>query len=731
MLPPFRPRLALLAAGACLAVIAFAARAQSLVVNGDFSRGGDPPSGWVKEPEAAPKGSVAVGRGVLELSPNARNTPSQKPFGIGQAIDGATLRGQSLAVSARLGLRAPATGAVVGLHALRADGSEIGKVHLRRSNPGDGLETVTGTLDIPANETPKLLILFAVAEGLGGSTSFGEIAVTPQRAAGAPPPARAGTAPPVMPPARTGSPPAPPAPSAAGAFAARVSVDAGARGRTIPRALYGVNIEWWRNANGVWDERGDRFDPRALELTKALGTSVIRFPGGYLGDMYEWRDGVGPRASRRPIATNIKNREKETPRFATDELVEFAGTVGADLMLQANLGTGTAKTAADWVAYMRQLRERNPRAARVDWWEMGNELYHKDDASGASMTPEAYADKVLAFAREMKAADPTIRIGAIGMENYPLFPFNSYRNWNEIVLKRTGGQIDFFAVHNGYAPVAPDDGANPRDVYRALWAAPLMVADNLRKVAEQIRRNVPPERAAGIGIAVTEWAPLFHVAPSSAWIDHSKTLGSALYVADVLRVFVQDERTVAATFFKLNEASFLGLFGSRRGEWIPNASYYAFQLFTRHFGTTLVGSRAEAPTYDSVRAGIVPAMQRVPTLESVASVSEDGRRLFVMLINKSIDQAADVAIDLRGFEPSGGVAHLLTGASPDSNTGTQLPSILGLRWAKQVNVDPSARHFDRGAPTEVSLTATPLPKLGRSFTYRLPPHSAASLELRR
>ncbi len=727
---PFRTRVALIAAGTCLALLGLAARAQSLVVNGDFSRGGDPPSGWVKEPEAAAKGSVAVRGGVLELSPNSRNTPSHKPLGIGQAIEGAALQGQTLAVSARLGLRGPATGAVVGVHALRADGSEIAKVHLRRSNPGDALETVSGVLQVPASETPRLLILFAVAEGLGGGASFADIAVVPQRAA-SPPTARSGSSPPVMPPGRTGSTAAPPPASAVSAFAARVSVDAGARGRTIPRALYGVNIEWWRNANGVWDERGERFDPKALELTKALGTSVIRFPGGYLGDMYEWRDGVGPRAGRRPIATNIKNREKEVPRFATDELVEFAGAVGADLMLQANLGTGTSKTAADWVAYMRQLRERNPRAARVDWWEMGNELYHKDDASGASMAPEAYADKVLAFAREMKAADPSIRIGAIGMENYPLFPFNSYRNWNEIVLKRTGGQIDFFAVHNGYAPVAPDDGANPRDVYRALWAAPLMVADNLRKVAEQIARNVPPERAAAIGIAVTEWAPLFHVTPSSAWIDHSKTLGSALYVADVLRVFVQDERTVAATFFKLNEASFLGLFGARRGEWIPNASYYAFQLFTRHFGTTLVGSRAEAPTYDSVRAGIVPAMQRVPTLESVASVSEDGRRLYVILINKSIDQAADVAIELRGFEPSEATAHLLTGASPDSNTGTQLPAVPGLRWAKQVNVDASARHFDRGAPGEVSLTATVLPKAGRTLTYRVPPHSAASLELRR
>lgn len=409
--------------------------------------------------------------------------------------------------------------------------------------------------------------------------------------------------------------------------------------------------------------------------------------------------------------------------------MQFAGAVGADLMLQANLGTGTAKMAADWVRYMNDQLRRNPNGPRVLWWEMGNELYHKGDASGGSLSPEAYADKLRAFAREMRAVDPTIRLGAIGMENYPTFPFNSYRDWNETVLKRAGGDIDFFAVHNAYAPVGPDDRANPLDVYRALWAAPLMVADNLRTVSEQIRRFAPSDRADRIRIAVTEWAPLFQVVPSSAWIDHSKTLGSALYVADVLRVFIQSDRVEVANFFKLNEPSFLGLIAARQGQWAPNASYYAFQLYTEHFGSTVVASRTEAPTYDSVKAGIVPAMKKVPLLESVASVSADGSRVFVMLINKSVDQPADVALNIGGSDVASGIAHLLTGASPDSNTGTELPKVPGIKWARQVNVDEKTRSFDRGAPSEVTYASSPLPRVGKAFTYRVPPHSVVSLEL--
>jgi len=706
-----------LLACAAIALGGAPAAAQNLVKNGDFARAGDPPPEWAKESEASRKGSVRISGGVLELAPNRSNTPSAKPLGLGQAIDASAMAGRILDVSANLGLRAPATGAVVGLHALRADGSEIGMVHLRQSDASGRLEPKSGTLAIPAGEKPKLLILFAVAEGVGGAALFGDIRVSLQAATAS----RADPAP------SAGSAPAPAGP----AYAAKVSVNAAARGRAIPRDLYGVNVEWWRNANGLWDPAGDRLGAEALKLSKGVRPGLIRFPGGYLGDIYDWRQAMGPRKDRRKIVTHPGNKDSEVPLFGTAELLDFARATGSDLMLQANLGTGDARMAAEWVRYMKGVAQKDPKAPRATWWELGNELYHSGDASGASLKPEAYADKYLAVARAMRAEDPSVRLGAIAMENYPLFPFNSHKNWNETVLRRAGGEIDFIALHNGYAPVAPGDRANPREVYRALLAAPAMVADNLRTVGEQIRRFAPRDRADRISIAVTEWAPLFHVTPASPWIDHSKTLGSALYVADILRVFIEDERVAAATFFKLSEPSFLGLFGMRRGEWIPNASYFAFQLYTEHFGTRVVATRRESPTYDSQQAGIVPAMKAIPLLESVASVSEDGERLYVVLINKSLEQAAEVSLSIQGFDPAGAKAHLLTGPSPDSNTGAELPRVPGLRWAAQVNVDPAARHFDRGSPAEVKLVTSPVPGAGRAFAYRLPPHSAASLELRK
>ena len=45
-----------------------------------------------------------------------------------------------------------------------------------------------------------------------------------------------------------------------------------------------------------------------------------------------------------------------------------------------------------------------------------------------------------------------------------------------------------------------------------------------------------------IGLAVTEWGPWFQVDPQGRYTDHVKTLGSALYVASTLKVFVEELR---------------------------------------------------------------------------------------------------------------------------------------------------------------------------------------------
>ncbi|MGH9784009.1 MAG: hypothetical protein ACRD88_07465, partial [Terriglobia bacterium] len=427
-------------------------------------------------------------------------------------------------------------------------------------------------------------------------------------------------------------------------------------------------------------------------------------------------------------------QDKSRPNFGTDEALDFAEQLGAELFITVNAGTGTAQEAADWVRYV------NRESARVRHWEVGNELYIKDGSAMSRRTtvdPAAYSSRFLQFARAMRAADPRIRIGAIGGENRERYQVVSYPNWNRTVLERAGNEIDFLAVHNAYAQgVISDPDPDLRKVYRAMLAAPVLVARNLDQIARQIDQYAPG-RAAEIGIAVTEWGPFFQVDPSGRYVDHNKTLGSALYAASILKALIESPRVEIANFHNLHDFGIMGWIGSRNNkfppnpDWAPTARYHALQLFTSHFGEQLVESTTVGPRYDSEAIGMVGAVRNVPYLDVVSSLSADGQRLYILAINKHFDSPIETEITLRGFAAdSRAAAWTLNGTGLDAHTGTMPIALPGLRWGRQVEDSRNPR-FSKGGPREITLSSSTVNGAGARFTHRFPSHSVTSLELTR
>jgi hypothetical protein len=123
-----------------------------------------------------------------------------------------------------------------------------------------------------------------------------------------------------------------------------------------------------------------------------------------------------------------------------------------------------------------------------------------------------------------------------------------------------------------------------------------------------------------------------------------------------------------------------------RGEWIATPLVWP-PAYTDHFDAR-GRLRRDSPTLRQRARGHRPRDEVGPAVESVASLSEDGATLFVMLINKSIDQAAEVRLGISGFEPAGAGAPAHRPA-PDSKRGAP-----GSRHqlGEAGEVDPSARH---------------------------------------
>jgi len=507
--------------------------------------------------------------------------------------------------------------------------------------------------------------------------------------------------------------------SAQDSFSARIFIEPDKVVRRIPKEMYGTTVEWRANASGLWQPEHDRFDPDVVGLTRELSPGIVRFPGGLLTDFYHWENGIGAREAR-PRTEPWPEGPLSDNNVGTDEMLDFAGQLGASLLLSVNAGTGTPEEAGAWVRYVN-----GSQPGRVKHWEVGNELYNVGGFAALYVTvrPEVYAERFLYFAREMRREDPSIKIGAIGGENYGRYILVDYPAWNPILLTAAGQEIDFISLHNAFSPVnLYDQDLDVRTVYAAMLASPQAIRRNLRTVGLQIDILVP-QRRNDIRIAVTEWGPLFHFEPSP-YVLHVRTLGSALYIASALKQFIDTPRVNLTCTFTLLSDGFIGWLGKRNGEWAANAQCFALQMFTRHFGPWRVLSYYGCPTFDSTQVGIFEAETGVPTLDVLASLDEDRRTLFLMVVNKHFDLPADAAIDLGNFRPSGaGTAWTLDGTGLDANTGTDLS---GWGLPAQDEINP---RFLQGGPSEVAITSAPLDGVRREFRYRFPPHSITSIEI--
>jgi alpha-L-arabinofuranosidase len=676
--------------------------------NGSFESDGPGPAGadWVfDERKMKKKGTIArvdqpVGEGAkgLQFIPAAANAQAgAEPLGVGQIIPYAKIGVGQLSLSASLGAEGGAS-VTVGVVGLRRNGSEVARGAITTNQGGAELALSSTMIEFKKPKDVAQLLVFVVAGGGSGKAFVDGIVIAPAKAAGA-----------VL---EDDEP-----------MTAEIRVDAVRVIRPIPRTLFGTNVEWIDNGNGILDPRTGRFDETVIRLAREAGVSQIRYPGGLFSDHFHWKESIGPR-ERRPMKQHYPKGPSSKLNLGTDEAIELASKMDAELFITANAGSGTAEEAAEWVRYFQTK-------GKVRYWEVGNELYMKSfDANSPpafDTTPAAYADQVVAFAEAMRKVEPTLLIGAIGADNFTTFPLTDHPQWTKTVLSRASGSIDFLAVHNAYAPLVVDGKGNPGDIYLAMLAAPVHIRQSLAKVSKLIDQT-PPRDAQRIKLAVTEWGPFFSVGPTAPYLDHPKTLGSALFVASTMKVFLESPRVEIAHFFKLSEPTFMGWIGPHNKKMIPKAPLFALEIFAKHFGTELVESATTSPTFDAPAAGLMPSASKVPWFEVVASKDSSGR-VFLVGINKHFTQPMKAKINLVGFEPTRtGAAWTLTGTGIDAHTGTELPRIPGLTWARQMEIPPSKR-MNKGNPSEVTLTQQRVTIEGPTFEYTFPARSVTSIEM--
>lgn len=126
-----------------------------------------------------------------------------------------------------------------------------------------------------------------------------------------------------------------------------------------------------------------------------------------------------------------------TPGWTFEMFMEYIGKIpGAQAQICVNYGTGTPEEAAAWVKHANVDRKMGIRL-----WQVGNEM-DGDWEEGGPVDARQYATKYLAFARAMKAVDPTILVMGPTMSSMD-FPNAASgaldtTTWTETFLKIVG-----------------------------------------------------------------------------------------------------------------------------------------------------------------------------------------------------------------------------------------------------------------------------------------------------
>ena len=239
-------------------------------------------------------------------------------------------------------------------------------------------------------------------------------------------------------------------------------IDCGHKIGRIGEGIFGSFVEHFGRCvyTGIYqpehitaDRAGFRQD--VADAVKRLELSYLRWPGGNFVSGYDWKDGIGPISERR-VRPDLAWMQIEPNAVGTAEFVDYCQSVGSDVMMAVNLGTGTPKDACELLEYCNfsggtyysDLRRKHGYSEpfRIKTWCLGNEM--DGDWQICTHTAGEYGRKAAETAKMMKWLDPTVELVACGSSGW-LMP--SCPEWDRIVLEHTYSYVDYISLHRYYS----------------------------------------------------------------------------------------------------------------------------------------------------------------------------------------------------------------------------------------------------------------------------------------
>jgi alpha-N-arabinofuranosidase len=456
----------------------------------------------------------------------------------------------------------------------------------------------------------------------------------------------------------------------------------------VTNTIRAADSRWLGLNTAIWDSN---FDTATTSNALAeLGTRILRFPGGSGSDEYHWATGK-----------SLTNTWAWGTSFGN--FMHIATNLGAQAIITVNYGTGTPAEAASWVRSANVTNHCN-----FKYWEVGNENYGtwETDSNTYPHDPYTYASNAVQFITQMKAADPTIKIGVpvvTGEDNndngYGAHPAAnsrtgiSHNGWTPVVLatmKAKGVLPDFLVFH-----VYPEYG-NPSD------QSLLQASDNWAHDAADLRQQLIDyvgSSSTNIELFCTE----NNSDAGSPQTRQSTSIVNGLYLADSLAHLMKTE---------FNSYVWWDLRNGQDPDTTPNSPVYGW----RGYGDiAIIGNlNTRYPTFYTfelvkffARPGdtVLDASSDYLLLPAYASRKADGS-LAVFVINKDNATTFNAQLSLANYLPWTNALVRSFGMAQDEATRTN-------------SLVPGARDIGTN-----NLAVT-----GTNLTISVPPYTATLLTI--
>ncbi|MBQ8508358.1 MAG: alpha-L-arabinofuranosidase [Clostridia bacterium] len=391
-----------------------------------------------------------------------------------------------------------------------------------------------------------------------------------------------------------------------------------------------------------WDYLHDCWYPQFTEKVRELAPTMIRW-GGCFASYYHWKEAVGPREKRVPML-NLCWDGTFSNQVGTHEVVELCRHANAEPLMVVNMESdgrqqwaypkpgmdrlGTAEEAADWVRYCNDpdnaLRKshgvKDP--YNIKYWQIGNETSFVYGGISNGFDCDATAEKTVEFADKMRAADPSIKLIAWGDSG-----------WAPKMCETVGDKVEYIAFHHHFGSGLADSplyGTEYRMDLDNTWRHLMNAYKSLEHKIAAMRAEAAPY---GKRLAMTEG----HFAlPGrnrcevlSSWaagVSYARCLNTIERAADII-----DIATMADFFGNRWQVNAMILpTPSRYGKPYLQPVGEVMKLFRHHIGTHAVD--------------ITPA----EGVDMTASISEDGKKLYLHLANTDAHEAKSLELTAGG-----------------------------------------------------------------------------------